>query len=110
MEEEGFGATGPPHIFWTQQLTVQCSTCKCKLSEEGQLVTLTGLIDMGPDAMVISQAKWSPSEPLTAVPHALTGIGGSSISFQSKDFTQIVGPEGHTATTKPFVLQIPMVL
>ncbi|KAL2311262.1 hypothetical protein Nmel_002961 [Mimus melanotis] len=30
--EEGFGSSGAPQIFWTQQLAVQCPTCKCKLS------------------------------------------------------------------------------
>lgn len=108
--EEGFGSTGAPQIFWTQQLTVQRLTCKCKLSWQGQHVTLTGIFDTGADVMVISQAKWPPRWPLTAVPQALTGIRRSSTSFQSKNFIQIVGPEGHTATIKPFVLQIPTVL
>lgn len=62
--------------------------------------------------MVISQAKWPTRWPFTAVPQAFTGIGGSSTSFQSKYFIQIVGPEGPVgpAIIKPLVLQIPMVL
>ncbi|NWV99537.1 POK9 protein, partial [Machaerirhynchus nigripectus] len=52
--EEGFGSTGAPQIFWTQQLTVQRPTCKGKLSWQGRHVTLTGIIDMGADVTVIS--------------------------------------------------------
>ncbi|NWV95110.1 POK9 protein, partial [Machaerirhynchus nigripectus] len=52
--EESFGSTGAPQIFWAQQLTVQWPTCKCKLSWQGQHVTLTGIIDMGADVAVIS--------------------------------------------------------
>ncbi|NXE43557.1 POK9 protein, partial [Ptilorrhoa leucosticta] len=52
--KEGFGSTGTPQIFWTQQLTVQRPTCKCKLSWQGQHVTFIGIIDTGPDITVIS--------------------------------------------------------
>lgn len=67
-EEEDFGSTRQPQIFWTQQLTVQCLTCKCNLSWKGQHITLTGIIDTAADVTVISQAKWPPRWPLTAVP------------------------------------------
>ncbi|NXE02682.1 POK9 protein, partial [Chaetorhynchus papuensis] len=52
--EEGFGSTGAPQIFWAQQLIVQRPTCKCKLSWQGQHVTLTGVIDTEADVTVIS--------------------------------------------------------
>lgn len=58
--EEGFGSTGVPQIFWTQQLTVKPPTCKCNLSWQGQHVTLTCTIDTGANVMVIPQAKWPP--------------------------------------------------
>lgn len=44
------------------------------------------------------------------VPQALTRIGGSSPSNQSHHLAQVMGPEGHIASVKPFVLPVPMVL
>ncbi|NWI78419.1 POK9 protein, partial [Dryoscopus gambensis] len=51
---QGFGYTGAPQIFWTQQLTVQRPTCKCKLSWQRQHVTLISIVDTEADVTVIS--------------------------------------------------------
>ncbi|NXX37321.1 POK9 protein, partial [Nicator chloris] len=106
----GFGSTGTPQILWVQTISDKCHTCKFTLSLQGQQITLSGILDTGADVTVISHAKWPPTWALTEVPHALTGIGGSSCSCQSLHLIQVTGPEGHIASIKPFVLSVPMVL
>lgn len=106
----GFGSTGIPQILWVQAISDRRPTCKCTLSLRGHKVTLTSILDTRADVTVISQAKWPPAWALTEVPQALTGIGGSSRSYQSHHLIQVMGPEGHTASIKPSVLPILMVL
>jgi len=71
---------------------------------------LNEIIDTGADVTVISQAKWPSQWPLANVSQTLARIGGTGKSHQSVELIQIKGPEGHTASVKPFVLPVPMVL
>ncbi|NWV69519.1 POK9 protein, partial [Malurus elegans] len=50
----GFGSTGQPQICWTQQVALSRPTCKCRLTWQGQHITLTGFMDTGADVTVIS--------------------------------------------------------
>ena len=102
--------TGTSQILWVQTISDKRPTCKCTLSLQGQKIIITGIIDTRADVTDISQDKWPSNWPLTEVPHALTGIGGVSKSFQSQNLIQITGPEGLIASVKPFVLSVPMVL
>lgn len=74
----GLGSMGTPQILWAQTISDECPTCKCTLTLQGEQITLTGILDTGADATVISKAKWPPTWPLTQGPQALTGTGGRS--------------------------------
>lgn len=106
--ESGFVMT--PQILWTQTISDKHPTCQCTLSLQGQQITLTSILDTGADITVISQDKWPSNWALMEVPMALTGIGGSSRSYQSRHLIQVTGRENHTASVRPFVLPVPIVL
>ncbi|NXJ28961.1 POK9 protein, partial [Dicrurus megarhynchus] len=55
--DQGFGSTGAPQVFWTQQLSEQRPQLICELTLKGaqpQTVKIKGLIDTGADVTVIS--------------------------------------------------------
>ncbi|NXU08090.1 POK9 protein, partial [Pardalotus punctatus] len=52
--EAGFGSTGVPQIWWTQQISEKRPTCQCMLLYQGQRVVLMGIVDTGADVTVIS--------------------------------------------------------
>ncbi|NXB23096.1 POK9 protein, partial [Rhagologus leucostigma] len=51
---EGFGSTGAPEIWWTQQIAETHPICQCTLLYQGQRVLLSGIVDTGADVTVIS--------------------------------------------------------
>jgi len=110
QRQGGFGSTGDPQILWVQSISQKRPVYQCTLIRGGQKVMLNGIIDTGADVTVISQAKWPPQWPLANVSQTLAGIGGTGKSHQSVELIQIQGLEGHTASIKPFVLPVPMVL
>ncbi|KAK4810631.1 LOW QUALITY PROTEIN: hypothetical protein QYF61_007368 [Mycteria americana] len=109
----GFGSTGTPLILWAQTVQSQRPMLTCTLSN-GQgtprTIKLQGMIDTGADVTVISKAKWPQGWPIKEVASALSGIGGTTTSYQSVYMIQVIGPEGQVSTTRPFVVAMPLIL
>ncbi|NXM42345.1 POK9 protein, partial [Gymnorhina tibicen] len=50
----GFGSTGAPKIWWTQQISEKHPICQCTLLYQGRRVVLSGIVDTGADVTIIS--------------------------------------------------------
>lgn len=62
-------------------------------------ITIQGMVDTGADVTVIAKARWPRTWPLREVASALSGIGGTTTSYQSVPLIQVLGPEGQISTT-----------
>ncbi|KAK4805580.1 hypothetical protein QYF61_009345 [Mycteria americana] len=109
----GFGSTGMPLILWAQTVQSQRPMLTCTLSNSQgtpRTIKLQGMIDTGADVTVISKAKWPQGWPIKEVASALSGIGGTTTSYQSVYMIQVIGPEGQVSATRPFVVAVPLIL
>ncbi|KAK4819421.1 hypothetical protein QYF61_003708 [Mycteria americana] len=109
----GFSSTGTPLILWAQTVQSQRPMLTCTLSNSQGMprtIKLQGMIDAGADVTVISKAKWPQGWPVKEVAFALSGIGGTTTSYQSVYMIQVIGPEGQVSTTHPFVVAVPLIL
>ncbi|KAF4796250.1 hypothetical protein TURU_086029 [Turdus rufiventris] len=72
------------------------------------------MLDTGADVTIIAHSEWPANWPLQPVAGMILGIGGVSVSMQSKHNVIIEGLEGNLATIHPFVgngtCKIPCVL
>lgn len=109
--EKGFGSTGVPMVYWTEDLKPKRPMFSCKVCNSvNQEITVNGLIDTGADVTIIAVQDWPlhwDSEPAQT---SVTGIGGHISPYQSKSLILIVGPENRAATLKPLLLPIPVTL
>ncbi|XP_063280967.1 uncharacterized protein LOC134565366 [Prinia subflava] len=93
------------HGRWIKRITNERPEQRCSLTHHGKTVRVTGKLDTGSDVTVISYEFWPRDWNLVPPDHALTGIGGGTRSMQSESMITVTGPEGKTATTRPYVVK-----
>lgn len=103
-EQDSFN-TSESLVMWTRVISHSWPQLTCTLKLYSKKVVLSRLIDTGGDMMVISQSKWPLKWTLTPAPGTLSGIGGNSASLKSVQLVKFVGPKGHIANTRPFVVR-----
>lgn len=104
------GSTGMPEIYWTPQLTMSQPQLSCTLQTGGTRLAIRGIIDSGADVTVIPASLWPDIWPLMDAHASPSGISGQTSPIQSQLLINIIGPEGRTATIRPFVLPGPVTL
>lgn len=97
-----------PEVFWVQCLDRNQPKLTCSLTHHGKTIYITGMLDTGADATVISHMFWPSDWDLVAPADSLTGIGGATVCLQSAPMINITGSEGMTVTVCPFVVQKPL--
>ena len=109
----GFGSTGEPEIFWTQQIQPSRPTLTCHLrnvNASPEQVTLKGMVDTRADVTIISASRWPRTRGTVSVNTGLMGIGGMPSSQQSAHVIQGIRPEEQAANIPPFVVDVPLSL
>lgn len=90
--------------FWTEVIGQDKPNLTCKLSNGESVIQLSGMIDTGADATVISRKDWPLPWQLRPVMGSLTGIGGRTKAERSASPISIEGPDGNIASVRPFVV------
>ncbi|XP_063280972.1 uncharacterized protein LOC134565368 [Prinia subflava] len=99
-----------PHVRWIKHITYELPEQRCSLTHRGETVHITGKLDTGSDVTIIPYEFWPSDWNLVPPACALTGIGGGIRSIQSESMITVTGPEGKTATTRPYVVKKPITL
>lgn len=108
-QQVSFGSSGvTPDVFWVQHIGRDRPQLTCSLTCNNKTVQITGLVDTGADVTVISHMFWPKEWTLVTPLDSLSGIGGATVCLQSSCMIAVKGPEGKTATIRPFVVQKPI--
>lgn len=91
-------------VYWTEIVGAQRPMVMCKLINGRATAHLQGMMDTGADVTVIAQSEWPLQWGLQPSGGTIWRIGGSASSQRSSASITIEGPDGHTATVKPFVV------
>lgn len=83
---------------------------ECNIFCKREKILHPGMMDTRVDFTILTLSEWPSNWELQAVAGMISGIGGVTVSMQSK-FTFIVeGPEGKMATIRPYVIKAPITL
>ncbi|XP_050842253.1 endogenous retrovirus group K member 19 Pro protein-like [Serinus canaria] len=93
--------------MWAQVVGPSKPTIECSLNYKGERIHLPGMLDTGADVTIIARSDWPSQWDLQPIAGMISGIGGATVSMQSKNNILIEGPEGKLATIRPFVELFP---
>lgn len=96
--------------MWAQAVGSNKSTIECGLLCNGEQIYRPGMLDTGTDMTIIAHSEWLANWELQPPAGVISGIGGATVSMQSKQNVTVKGPEGKTATIWPFVVRAPITL
>lgn len=110
QQNEGFGSTGQPTIFWSQKVSLHRPSFTCVLRYSNQDFQVSGILDSSADIAVIPKAIWPEHWPLVNSHSSLSGIGGRTLPKQSASLITAIGPDHRVASIRPYIVDSPIVL
>lgn len=99
-----------PTAFWVQLMGANKPITKCILCSKGEKIRRLGMMDTGANVTLTARSEWPSDWELKPVAGCISGIGGIATSWRSKRNVMIRGPEGETATVRPFIVRAPITL
>ncbi|KAJ7428211.1 hypothetical protein BTVI_01139 [Pitangus sulphuratus] len=99
-------------VQWSQSVLLHWPmlTCMVFFPNTKQCVQVKDLTDTGVDVTIFVESDWPKEWSSTESCIDIKGVGGAQTPLQSVSTLLIEGPEGKTASAKPYVLNIPMTL
>ncbi|KAF4796247.1 hypothetical protein TURU_086012 [Turdus rufiventris] len=92
-----------PKIMWAQIMGSDKPIIECCLFCKGEKIHRPGMLDTGADVTIIARSEWPANGELQPVAGMISGIGGITVSMQSKQNIIVKGPERNLATIRPFM-------
>ena len=105
----GFGSTDQKQSLWTSLVSEYARpNINIKINSK----RFSGLLDIGSDITIISKHLWPKSWPIQKISCQIAGISQIKVQevHQSVQIYPCEGPEGQTATLKPYVIDAPLKL
>lgn len=93
-----------PFVYWMEVVGKDKPALTCRLKNGKATVHLPGMVDTGADVTIIARVEWPAQWGLRASRESITGIGGTAQSIRNSAPIIIEGPDGHTASVRPFVV------
>lgn len=93
-----------PSVCWAEVIGRNRPAVMCRVVNGNSTAFLEGMVDTGADVTVIANSEWPGHWGLRASGKVLKGIGGESTTLRSSAPLTIDGPDGTTATMRPFVV------
>ncbi|KAJ7427756.1 hypothetical protein WISP_04107 [Willisornis vidua] len=99
-------------VAWSQLVTLQRPTLSCEATfpNGGQKIKITGLLDTGADVTIIAEKDWPKDGPTFLPSIDIRGVGGIQVPRQSSSPLLVKGSEDQLASSRPFILNIPVTL
>ncbi|XP_066194148.1 uncharacterized protein [Sylvia atricapilla] len=105
LEIPSKGFNPVPNVRWVKRITNEQPELECSLTYGDKTVYITGMLDTGADVTAIFHKHWPSDWNLVPPKCFLTGFGGATECMQSEFMITVRGPEGKTASIRPYIVE-----
>lgn len=93
-----------PSVYWAKLVGQNKPALSCRVLNGKFAAHLQGMVDTRANVTVIARSEWPDQWGLQTTGETLKGIGRKTTTLRSSAPLVIKGPDGNTATVRPFVV------